>query len=313
VHRPAKWLTVGALLAVCGLAPATPLGATTTFRLPSPGLPKTVAALVAKSGSITTIPADLDPAVHLLTQDNMANTDLHASDAGCLGIKASCTYGDKRSKKLVVLLGDSHAWMWLAAVNPLMNAQGYKLQLVWNPGCPFAELPDYSNATCASWRGPVLTTILRERPALVLLSERTSADLDASHALYSTSQWTAAIEATLGVFKSAGVKVAVIGDIPIFGDHEVAACLSRYPQDVQECATPINSPSPDVAQHSATERAAATAEGDRFIDPIPWICGTTTCSPIVGSYATYFDWAHLSATYSAFLATDMADAVKPLL
>ena len=306
-------------LALSALAATFVLGgiaaaATTIFTLPTPGTATQISSHIASSAKITSIPKDLSPPLDEMSYDIMANTKYHASGQGCPTVSPSCTYGNKTSKHLVVLFGDSHAWMWLAAVNPAVRRNNFRLQLLWRAGCPVATLPQFPNAICNQWRSSTVALIRSEKPTLVLLSERTSHIHTAPSIFMTGAEWTAGLETTIAALKTATTNVAVIGDIPVYVDTlNPVKCLGLFPTAVKKCSTSRLNSLPDWADASAAEKAAAVHEGAGFIDPKPWLCGESTCYEIVGKTSVYYDWSHIAATYSGYLAGVMGSKLHPFL
>ena len=64
-----------------------------------------------------------------------------------------CIYGDKGSKKSIVLYGDSHAAQWFPALEELAIERGYKLVSLTKSACPSVDVPRpdqgaYKNIRC---------------------------------------------------------------------------------------------------------------------------------------------------------------------
>jgi hypothetical protein len=116
---------------------------------------------------------------------------------------------------------------------------------------------------------------------------------------------------TLSTLQKSGARLVVVGDNTLM-DVSSPQCLAAYPTRVQRCANPSPNPRAVDQSHQAAERAAATADGAGFINPVPWLC-TTTCSPVIGTMVTYWDSYHLSNTYTAYLSKVMGAALSSAL
>lgn len=274
-------------------------------RLPTPGTPLQVSALVGASTSITTLPSDLVPSLSQIAADQPA-TYYGVAGRICDGL-TKCVFGDKKSHTLMVLFGDSHAQMWLPAMVPIANSLHLKLSLVWDPGCPVADVGVWDAAThsissgCNNFRKDMIKQIKKAKPALVLLADRTSDIPGANNKLISDAVWEAGLKTTISELKPAATKLAVIGDIDVFPQSEVLPeCLAANTADVQKCS--IADPDPAVDFHVAAEQTAAAAEDVPYLNPQPWLCAGTECSPVIGNMVAYFDDFHVSATYSEYLS-----------
>jgi hypothetical protein len=126
----------------------------------------------------------------------------------------------------------------------------------------------------------------------------------------SLASWQSAATALLEALKSSGAKVALIGDVQAF-NLEPISCLAEHVTGVQDCS----SANPDTAKpgHNSAEQAAAAAAGVTYVNPQPWLCTTSRCSPVVGSFFGYWDDTHVSIQYAKYLTNDLGAALKSTL
>ena len=216
---------------------AAALGATTVAlgvaRLPTPGTESQVAALVAASSSIERLPIELVPPLAQAATDT-PGTYYAAAGRHCNGV-TQCVFGAVRSKRSIVLFGDSHAQMWLPALAPAAQSLGYRLSLVWTSGCPAATVSVWDaethsvNQACSSWRTRMVAKIHRLGPALVLLASRTSDIPGPRNHPTTNAAWTAGLERTITELESATTTVAVIGDITVFSPNPLPAVPRGQP------------------------------------------------------------------------------------
>jgi hypothetical protein len=281
-----------------------------------PGTATQVARLVSASAKIKTVSAAIasqlpDAAADFSWSDYPALTP--DAGASCNTLTA-CVYGDTTSHKVMVLFGDSHALMWLPAIDPVATAKGYKLIVLWQGVCPVSDVsiwaPQFNDpAACNTWRAQMVSLINGLHPAVVVLAERTT-DLFAARERYFTSaQWKAGLLTTLKQLKSSRTKVALIEDTPYF-DSQVPACLAQNPSKVALCD--VAYPNPQWPGFQAAEQAAAKSTGVLFVKAIPWVC-TKTCSAIIGNYVPYIDSNHISFAYAQYLSGVMGDTIKNVL
>jgi hypothetical protein len=281
-------------------------------KLPTPGSAAQVASLVAKSSSIEKLPKDLLPPLTEASKDSVGWYDAVAART-CVD-PTKCVFGDIRSKTTVVLLGDSHAQMWLTALVPVVQRARDRLALVWRSGCPAATITVWDASThtadtgCSKFRAAAIAAIKKLAPAIVLLADRTSDIPGAGNVPTTNAAWQSGLETTISELKTSKTKVAVIGDITAFsGTAGVIACLATYPSAVQKCAVP--NPNSKTHQHFVAEMAAAAAERVPYVNPQPWLC-TKTCSPVIGNMVVYYDSFHVSATYAEYLSGVLGAALQ---
>jgi hypothetical protein len=303
---------VATLLAGAATASAT--------SLPKPGTPGQVQRLVAASASINTLSPDL---ASVLAASRYYVPAKYYPVVGAIGTDncvdlTTCVFGDPSSSTVVVLYGDSHAYMWLPALAPAAVRDHYKLILAWQPGCPIVGLTNYQfvggdpNVGCAAWRAQIIPEIVALHPALVLLGERTAQVVaEPSGQPYTDAQWRSALVPAIRSLQSSTTRVAIIEDVPFFNENPPQSCLAAYPTAIQQqCAVPY--PNPVNPGHQRAERQAAAAASASFIRTVPWFC-TTTCSPVIGPWITYYDQGHVAAPYAAFLSVVLGDAVAAIL
>lgn len=263
-----------------------------------------VLALVRSSTSIEVLPTNLTPPLTSLPADKPYS--VLKGVLGCTSTTHPCSVGWPSSSNIVVLLGDSHAWMWSPAVNAAVIAHRERLIFMSYPSCPLVAMPTAS--PCALWKVAAFTEAQHLHPSAIVVAERTTGNASS----LTDQEWTASLIQTLKTLRSFTNHVALIGDTPLL-PQDPAACLARFPTQIQRCAGALVTPNGAPTTHHLAEAAAAEqVPGVQFIDPTPWLCAAT-CSPVVGTYAVYFDSAHIAGTYAAYLGNVMTAALAPSL
>ena len=305
----ASLVAAGAVLA-SGLAAAS--------GRPAPATAAQVAHLVAVSHEITKVSPSV--AATLSGPSDIPQRYYPAVANGCNTV-TQCVFGDVKSKRTIVLFGDSHAMMWVPALDPIARRNGDRLIVLWAPACPVSMVTGYvyveevvtTNAQCASWKTRQIASIHALHPALVLIGERTGAIVHVSNDEWFThAQWAAGLLATVRRIQVGlpNTRIGLLEDL-VFFDAAVPVCLSAYPTDVQaRCSVP--NPNPRYPGQQAAEREVAAATGAMFVRTRQWFC-TAHCSPIVGNIVTYYNEGHVSATYAEFLSVVLGAELSPLL
>jgi len=311
-----SWRTsvVGAILAA-SIATMTAAQATSFVPLPAPGTPKQVAEAVAQSTSIQSIPANLTPS---LTQAGLSTFPHTALGQNC---DFTCSWGKENAKPLVILFGDSHAYMWAPAVARAVLAAHGRLILYSSVGCVVAKLhlygiwnnPNVYNTGCDKWRTKTIKEIQAKKPTLVLLAERTSNILSGPNTMVTDGAFRTGLAISMTEIKRSGAKVLMLGDNPPFVNFlDPKGCLAQHPTAVQQCAAPLRASTALWRDRHGAEAAVAAANGVSFFDSTKWICGKKTCSPIIGNMLAYRDGSHISTTYSAYLSKVIGEAMRGL-
>ena len=89
-----------------------------------------------------------------------------------------CEAGDLNSKKLIVLYGDSHASMWMSALDTIAKKYGYKVRMFAKLACPLVEVPIWSYQLnkpfdeCTQWQSKVYALIADLAPQIVIVTDQ---------------------------------------------------------------------------------------------------------------------------------------------
>jgi hypothetical protein len=256
------------------------------------------------------VPSNLTPALRAAADDNPS---LYAD--GCeVGYRDAtphpCRYGSGGER--IVLFGDSHAAQWYPALQRIADAEGDTLVTQTKSACASADVElRWSGSpytACDRWRDAVIAGLRADPPDLVVLANYGNPDFadDADAA----GQWQRGLESTIRRLSDV-TRVVVIADTPDLRDNP-AVCLSSHLGSAEDCARPA-SIALDSPGRAATV-AATVATGTPLIDLTDYFC-TDRCAPILGNVLVYRDSHHITATWSAQLASPLEqrlDAVAPM-
>jgi hypothetical protein len=287
---------------------------TSTIPYPPPGTLSQVKNLVAAAPKITKIPHNVDPAlVDSLNDIPTLDTPSLARCQDQFDFKTSCTFGDVHAVKTMVLWGDSHAFMWFPAMDAIAKKYRWKLDVAYLYDCPIADisvwnpLTNEANTGCNTYRADIISKINKLHPALLVMSEQYFTE-DSNQSPISTTEWTNALESTLGAISSKIRKVLIGDTIDLSTSNEPPPyCLSAYPTKVQTCSTPEKNAT--YTSERKSEAVAAAAEGTKYVNVIPWSC-SAVCTPIIGNMIVYYAQGHFTSTYDAYLSNVLYLAIK---
>lgn len=277
--------------------------ATSATAAVAPGTPSQVTALLKSSLKITQADSTILNQLIGAPGDNWANVFSIPSGTNCETATA-CVFGDTSSTQSVVLYGDSHARMWLPAINPEALRDHVKLVLLGKDGCPVVSMNLRSSqfVGCNQVRVTVLAVINALRPRAVVLADRTTGTGVAKKA------WQNAMLATIKAIKPSGAHIVVLQDMQSF-TISPPQCIGSFPSKVQtKCA--IANPNPLRPNFSLAEKAAATTGHATYVLTDPWMCVNARCSPIIGEFLPRFDASHVTASYAQFLSGVMGLALQ---
>ncbi|HTS15675.1 MAG TPA: acyltransferase family protein, partial [Candidatus Sulfotelmatobacter sp.] len=225
---------------------------------------------------------------------------------------ANCVYGDPHGTITVALVGDSHASQWFPALERIALAKHWRLVPLVKLSCRFVDLPIFSRVLkreyteCEAWRPLVIKRLQALKPDLTIVAAAEGMDpmipADNSPAVQGTAM-------AVLLRQIPGPK-AVIVDTPA-PDVVVPECLSAHTNDVTKCATPRS-----IAytwRHRTLEVTAVKATPhSTLVDMSTAICPYDPCPAVYNGMIVYRDNFHLTATFSAYLAPQLAAALPAI-
>ena len=221
-----------------------------------------------------------------------------------------CEAGDPDGRVTVAVIGDSHAGMWVTALDEIGRDRGWQVLAMTKSSCPPAlgltvrrsgQAGDYTQ--CSEWQEGLTETLAQAQPDLVLLSS-------ASYGQTGAEAVAQGLAARVEQVVSMGSLPALIRDVPR-APFDVPACLDEHRDDVPRCAF-----------DRAEGLSRAGTGHDELVERMPQLpvldftdatCPGRTCSPIVGEVVVWRDSNHLSATYIRSLREVVEDEVSPLV
>ena len=223
----------------------------------------------------------------------------YAVPDGCIGQNGRtriaseiCRIGDRSSRRQIVLLGDSHAEMWLPALLEMAWRDHWAVIPLVRLGCTPERWINGSSASCRKWYDWALRRIRRLRPTVTLLGgsigERPSP---------STRGATAGVIAAARALEPLG-PVVVIGDPEGLDEGPIDCLLSRR-ASMARCTTTW--PRASLEAYDEVDRTAKQL-GVGFLQTRGFACYQRQCPAVVGRMIAWRDNNHLSAVYSAELA-----------
>jgi peptidoglycan/LPS O-acetylase OafA/YrhL len=276
---------------------AAPVASGSVRAAPGAGgaLPEVVAAVqAARRGD--PVPALLTPAISRLRDVPPAYALPRAcfSTSGSPGTTSKiCRLGVPTSRKLLVLLGDSHAKMWLPSVLELARRDGWAVIPLLRMGCmPNRWVTASGPATCRTWYAWAIGQVRRLRPRVTLLGG-SIAELNAG----------AARAGVDGIF-SAATLLRRSGAVVVIGDPEGLTfdpvdCLLARDASMKRCTMTW-----PAAAFAAYDRIAARAKqlGVGFLSTRGFLCYEQQCPAIIRRTIAYWDNSHITAAYAIQVA-----------
>jgi peptidoglycan/LPS O-acetylase OafA/YrhL len=230
------------------------------------------------------------------------------------GVRTLCPRGDTDAERTLVVIGDSHARMWISAFERIAQHAGYTTYYLVKPQCTAASVTVGAPATGEPWADcddfrewafseverlrPDLTVVTSASPGTVFApSGRAVAIDDPTRAPLMDQGWTTTFER----LAPATDDLRLIRDVPR-SDFQPGPCLATEGADLGDC---VFTPDADHEAEAFTSVRAADTAGVRWIDPRPWLCSAGTCAAVVGDVVPYIDGNHLTAVYTDLLGESL--------
>ena len=211
-------------------------------------------------------------------------------------ISGECIYGDKTSKKTIVLYGDSHAAQWFPALEQLAIDRAYKLVSLTKSACPSVDVPRadqgaYKNIHCEKWRDYAIDRIRQLRPEAVIMSSFQYFNPPKGYP--SENKW----------WKDGQVRL--LNSLRGLSDHLIYISDTPRPlRDIPNCLA-----SRDLKSCNTTEETPVKIiDGFQKIDPNPWLCAQQ-CPAIQDGYVVYRDASHISVVAALALTPKLEAAL----
>jgi peptidoglycan/LPS O-acetylase OafA/YrhL len=276
-----------------------------------------VQTAVASSADLEAVPSNLSPPLADAPGEVSAMLFNGCLRAPLQSGQPECAMGDTASKTTVAVVGDSHASMWIPALQQIGRQRPWRLEAMAKTACPMMDLPiakplvsrlvEYIQR-CEQWRGQIIARLRAERPELVVVSVFRGYTATNSHGFLSgfTSYdpaWIDALTRLVRQLRETGAKVLVLGPLPQL-NTSVPGCLSEHLDDATACSPPMST----AFNRSgiAAEAAAVNAGGGQYADLTELFCTANRCPVIVGNTLVYVDAGHLTLEYSRLLAPALA-------
>lgn len=224
-----------------------------------------------------------------------------------------CAYGDKDSDRVIVVMGDSTALAWVAALRESLST-GYRLQLLTKAECPFADVemrdwestPGFADA-CRDHNDWAVEQISELDPAAVIVSNspysltRLPGEDDGRVALWREGLASALADAAEHTDNLKLLGISAPGRNP-------QKCRYGSVLGIDECVAEVDDEALELID---AERHAAERAGVEFIDTLWWFCSRDElrCPPVIDGTLVKADGHHLSRTFAARLSELVAAAV----
>ena len=238
-----------------------------------------------------------------------------------------CVYGKRDADTTIVLMGDSHAAQWFAALEPIATKRGWKIVPMTKSACPALAMTVWLTALgreyveCDRWRQTVFDRLLVMKPTLIVLAssdwyevasaDKRGGDGSATRIARPTSaQWQEGLQATVDRLPQSSA-ILLLADTPT-AHFDVPTCLFENVDDVGRCA--FRRDSAVLAGMRQAERGIRPKQARfKYLDLTDSFCDVRTCVAARGGMAVFADANHVSVRYAATLSPLLYAAMDSML
>lgn len=232
-----------------------------------------------------------------------------------------CSFGAVKSdtakpSKTIVLLGDSHAAHWRAALDPIAQLRGWAGLSLTRSSCPYSKtvprLADKdTQAACVKWNKQVPRWFKRHREvSVVFVSHHIQVRVVAPKG---ANQFETKVIGYMRKFRALPPtvkQVVVIKDTPR-ATGNTAACVSEALKKKKRAGSACAVKASFAVQKDPAVEAIRRLNDPRYaaVDLTNFFCSTRFCLPVIGGALVYKDPGHITREYSQSLAPYLARAL----
>ena len=229
----------------------------------------------------------------------------------------TCDFGvpANQARATIALVGNSHAGQWLPALQVLARRHRWHVQTAVANRCALADVDQVldtrdETAACRSWAGQVANLLIKERPDVVVMSNRISVPasgygLHDSNAAYETGYLRVLLR-----LERAGLDVLVLHDTPT-PHSAIPDCVAAKGSAYSQCS---GTPAYWIPDDPAVAAVARLHDPHVVLaDLNAHICRPSRCYGVNGGVISFADGSHMTATFNATLAPYLEPYLLQLL
>lgn len=203
-------------------------------------------------------------------------------------LEIECQLNDVPNGPRVMVIGSSHAEVWLTVLDSLAQERGWDLGVRLKASCPLSFGDDVAEE-CRQFNAETMEQLRLEKPSLVVTTS-TRTHLDGEEVL--EESW----EAAIGELLDDGIGVVAIRDTPRLLQN-VPNCVAADPETLDACGI-------EASRILADMNPAAVKVDDPLLihlDMSDLLCPDGFCHAVIGNVMVYLDQDHLTKTYVSTL------------
>ena len=195
------------------------------------------------------------------------------------------------AEKTILVVGSSHVQQWLSAIEPMAEANNYRVIALLLGLCPYGEEDDTRNADCNAFNAAATDFALEIKPdafvTLATVSRTDEANDPVVDGLPGAAQ----------KLQAEGIPVVGIRDNPRFA-FDMQLCAESNGEEAEECTEPL------ATKLSPVWPWNGMGVDTPLLDFSDLICPEGICRPVIGNTYVYVDNNHLTTSYTASMASE---------
>jgi peptidoglycan/LPS O-acetylase OafA/YrhL/ABC-type Fe3+-hydroxamate transport system substrate-binding protein len=212
-----------------------------------------------------------------------------------------CLTKNSKDNKLMVLIGDSHAYQWVEAMDKVAKDNNYDYLILNKYGCPLQDIKtinvtikrDYTE--CYTWRDKLFSKLTELKPDLVVTANLTYAES-------STEKQKVYIQKLKVISK----KVVVLEDTPFPGTN-IPECLAKNLQNIQKCTFSLKNADKNTLKQINDELEVARKVPVSVVNTKDLFCHNESCPAIIDNIVVWQDDSHFTNTYSKHISSQLGE------
>lgn len=223
----------------------------------------------------------------------------------------TCSFGNPKAMKKIVLVGGSHSAHWLPTLVLHAEKEGWQIISMTKSGCLFADPDDEavfakSHDSCATWNESAMRAILAIKPDLVVTLATRYLDAENGRVEYVPEGYLARFRE----LESHRIRTVALRDNPWMRKDIPVCAYSPLVTDKNICGDKRSHVLNDAAYSAAIKHIP---KGVRVIDLTPHFCDRSHCWAVKHDIVIYRDSNHITASYAERISPALRNAVADVL
>lgn len=253
-------------------------------------------------------PDQLTPDLAALPKDDGNRAECWASQGD--STLRTCTLGPRSGAKLhAFAVGDSHNNSLIPAYEKAADRLGWRIDVAGKAGCYLttADIPvvDRDVDACRSWRRGMIDKIASDPGIDVVIV--THKDGGAAGSPRSRAKTERGMRQAWQRFTDSGKQVIVLEDVPQVRQNSLDCVAREGVAGGKRCALSRSAAFPAYRAQRAATRGMP---GVTYLKVEDSFCRQGSCPPVIGGVPVFFNPGHVSGTFAATWAPELADKLR---